>query len=54
MNKLNAKVMVTKGGQGVEPISNHQSPITNKIIKDNHLLILRGEQVYTIQGQKIQ
>ena len=34
-------------------ITNDQSPITNKIIKDNQLFILRGDKVYTITGQEI-
>ena len=34
-------------------ITNDPSPITNKIIKDNQLLILRGDKVYTITGQEV-
>ena len=39
--------------QGIDQITNGQSQITNKIIKDNHLLILRGEKIYTVQGQEV-
>ena len=38
---------------GIEEITNDQSPITNKIIKDNQLLILRGDRIYTITGQEV-
>ena len=37
----------------IDIITNEQSPITNKIIKDNQILILRGEKVYTLQGQEV-
>ena len=40
--------------QGLEEtIANEQSPITNKIIKNNQLLILRGDRTYTVTGQEI-
>ena len=37
----------------LDQITNDQSPITNKIIKDNQLLILRGDRTYTVTGQEI-
>ena len=37
----------------LDQITNDQSPITNKVIKDGHLLILRGNRTYTITGQEI-
>ena len=41
--------------QGLEEtIANEQSPITNKIIKNNQLLILRGDRTYTVTGQVIE
>ena len=39
--------------QGIDQITNDQSPITRKVIKDGQLLILRGEKVYTMQGQEV-
>ena len=38
---------------GMDQISNDKSQMTNKIIKDNQLLILRGDRIYTITGQEI-
>ena len=37
----------------LDQITNDQSPMTNKIIKDNQLFILRGEKVYTIDGRVV-
>ena len=42
-----------KTATGIETITNDQSPITNKIIKDNQLLILRGDKTYTITGAEV-
>ena len=39
--------------QGIDPIANHQLPITNKILRDGQLLIIRGDKTYTITGQLI-
>jgi len=39
--------------QGINDISNDLLPITHKVIKDGHLLILRGERVYTLTGQEV-
>jgi len=45
---------VLRDPQGLEePVTNDQSPITNKIIKDGHLLILRDGKTYTLTGQEI-
>ena len=38
---------------GINPITNYQSPITNKILRDGQLLILRGNCTYTITGQEV-
>jgi hypothetical protein len=38
---------------GLEEATNDQSPMTNKIIKDNQVLILRGDKTYTLQGQEV-
>ena len=37
----------------IDQITNDQSPITNKVIKDGHLLILRGDKTYTLTGQEV-
>ena len=37
----------------IDQISNVQSPISNKIIKDNQLFILRDGKTYTIMGQRV-
>ena len=43
----------TTGEQALDQITNDTLPITNKIIKDNQILILRGEHAYTITGQEL-
>ncbi len=39
---------------GIETITNDQSPITNKIIKDNQLLIIRDGKTYNAQGMRVE
>jgi len=39
------------GEEALDQISDESLPITNKIIHDSQLLILRGEKVYTIDGR---
>lgn len=41
-----------KDEEGIDQISNDQSPMTNKVIEDGRLLILRGDKVFTIIGQE--
>ena len=41
------------GTTGLDQITNHQSTITNKIIKDGRLLILRDGKTYNALGQPI-
>jgi hypothetical protein len=38
---------------GIDPITNHQLPITNKILRDGQLLIIRGDKTYTITGTEV-
>ena len=38
---------------GMDQISKDKSQMTNKIIKDNQILILRGDRIYTITGQEV-
>ena len=42
-----------KDEEGIDQISNDQSPMTNKVIEDGRLLILRGDKVFTIIGQEL-
>ena len=37
----------------IDQITNDQSPMTNKIIKDNRLLILRDSKTYTVMGMEM-
>ncbi len=37
----------------IDQVTNDQSQTANKIIKDGQIFILRGEKVYTLQGQKV-
>ena len=40
--------------QDIDQISNEQSTMSNKTIKDGVLLILRGDKTYTLTGQEVQ
>ena len=39
--------------QDIDQITNDQSPMTNKVIRDGRILILRGDKTYTLTGQLI-
>ena len=39
--------------EGLDQITNDQSPITNKIIIDGQILILRGNRTYTLTGAEV-
>ena len=39
--------------EGIEAITNHPSPITNKVIRDGRLLILRDGKTYSIIGAEL-
>ena len=39
--------------QALDQITNNQSPMTNKVIKDGRLLILRDGRTYTLTGQEV-
>ena len=43
------EVTVPDNGQ----ITNHQSPMTNKFIKNGQLFIRRGDNIYTVTGQEV-
>ena len=36
---------------GIDQITKDQSPITNKVIRDGQIFILRGDKVYTVDGR---
>ena len=42
-----------KTATGVEQITNDQSPMTNKTIRDGRLLIERNGETYTIEGKRL-
>ena len=44
-------VMRDNTATGMETITNDQLPITNKIIRDNRLIIIRDGGEYNAQGQ---
>lgn len=51
------KIEVYFGGeenQAIDQVTNDPLPMTNKVIKDGQLLILRGNSTYTLTGQKIE
>lgn len=51
------KIEVYFGGeenQAIDQITNDPLPLTNKVIKDGQLFILRGNSTYTLTGQKIE
>ena len=40
--------------EGLEPITNDQLPLTDKVIENGRLLIRRGDKIYTPAGIEIQ
>jgi len=38
---------------GFDQITNEQSPMTIKVIRDGRLIIIRGGQSYTVTGQRL-
>ena len=44
---------IIDGGDGLDQVSHHQSAITNKVIRDGQVLILRGDNTYTLTGQEV-
>ena len=49
----NGSFKTTGVATSLDQITNDQSPITNKIIRDNQLLILRGDKTYSIDGRLV-
>ncbi|MBR6017980.1 MAG: DUF4990 domain-containing protein [Paludibacteraceae bacterium] len=52
-NAILYQLGITMPTTGLEPITNHQSPITNKLLQDGQIIILRGAEKYTVTGQRI-
>ncbi len=52
---LNLSLMINEPlvGQGVEQVEVEDAKV-NKVLREGHLLIEKGEQTYTLQGQKVQ
>ena len=48
-----ANYTATPKSQGINQITNDKWEMTNKIIRDGNVLILRGEKVYTVTGQEV-
>ena len=46
-------IIQTSDATAIPKITNDQSPMTNKVIHNGQILILRGDKVYTIIGQEI-
>ena len=46
-------VILEHAPQAIEQITNDQSPMTNKVIRDGQILILRGDKIYTVTGQEV-
>ena len=43
----------TESAQGINQITNDQSQMTNKIIRNGNVFILRGDKTYSITGQEV-
>ena len=43
----------TSGETGVDQITNNKSQMTNKVLRNGQLFILRGDKTYTVQGQEV-
>jgi len=41
------------GGTDVKTIRDERLPISEKMLRNGQLFILRGEEIYTLQGQKV-
>ena len=52
--RLSLHINSPRQHEAIDEITNHQSPITNKVIKDGVLYILRGGKTYTAEGTEVQ
>ena len=48
-----ANYTATPKSQGINQITNDKWEMTNKIIRDGNVLILRGDKTYTVTGQEV-
>ena len=48
-----ANYTATPKSQGINQITNDKWEMTNKIIRDGNVLILRGDKTYTVMGQEV-
>jgi len=39
--------------EGIDSVTGNPSPLTHKFLRNGQLLILRGDKIYTLQGQKV-
>ncbi len=53
LRNLKIEYKVPSDPTAIDQITNDQLPITNKVIKDSQLLILRGDKTYTVTGQQV-
>lgn len=53
LNSNTISFTTTGEPQGIEDVINNPSQMTNKVIRNGQIFILRGEKVYTLQGQEV-
>ena len=54
MNSLLSSIHITEGSEGWIPVEIEKEPSTSrKIIVNGQLFILRGDRIYTVQGQEV-
>lgn len=46
-------IVIDDNPTGINQTTNDQLPTTNKVFRDGHFFILRGDKVYTITGQEV-
>ena len=47
-------IQVPAATTGIDPVTNDQLPMTNKVVIDDHVYIIRDGEIYTVTGQKVQ
>jgi len=45
--------IIIDDGESIDQITNDQSPMTNKVLCNGHVLILRADRTYTLTGQQV-
>ena len=46
-------IVIDDNPTGINQTTNDQLPTTNKVFRDGHFFILRGDKVYTVTGQEV-